>query len=116
MRITPGAIGTVTLTGEADVDVVPGNDFQAANAVTVNNTATSVLSASANTRSVIIKAAAGNTEDCYFGDSGLSNPGVTEDGIPLGAGAAIVLDTSADIYAISQTGSQKVYVAYIAKT
>ena len=96
MRITPGAIGTVTLTGTPDVKVVPPDDFQAANAVTVGATATSVLSSSS--------------------DSGLSNPGVTEDGLPLAAGGAMVLDTTAAIYAISASGSQKVYVAYTAQT
>jgi len=116
MRITPGAIGTVTLTGTPDVKVVPPDDFQAANAVTVGATATSVLSSSSGTRSVLLKAAVGNSEDIYFGDSGLSNPGVTEDGLPLAAGGAMVLDTTAAIYAISASGSQKVYVAYTAQT
>ena len=104
MRITP------------DVNVVVGDDFQAANAGTVGSAATSVLSASANTKSVILQCASTNTEAVYFGDSGLTNPSVTEDGIPVAAGGAIVLDTSADIFGISQTGSQKVYVAYIATT
>ena len=116
MRIVPGAIGTVSLTGTADVSVIPADEFHAANAVTVNNTATTVLTGAASTRSVLLKAAASNSEECFFGDSGITNPGVTEDGLPLAAGAAMVLDTSADIYAISASGSQKVYVAYIAQS
>ena len=116
MRITPGAIGTVTIVGTPDVYSIPGNDFQAVNAVTVGNTATSVLSGASSTRTVIIKADTANSEKVFFGDSGITNPSVTEDGVPLAAGEALTLDTSADIYAISETGSQKVYLSYIAQT
>jgi len=116
MRITQGAIGTVQITGVADVSVTPGSGLESLNAVTVGNTATALQAADTDTLTMVIKAAGSNTEAIYIGDSGLTNPSVTEDGVPLNAGEALTIDTSAALYAISENGSQKAYLLRIAKT
>ena len=116
MRITQGSIGTVQITGDSEVSLLSGAGMQSLNAVTVGNTATILQAADTGTMTMVIKAAAGNGELIYIGDVGLTNPSITEDGVPLSAGEALVIDTSAAIYAISETGSQKAYLVRISKT
>ena len=116
MRITPGAVGTVTIVGGINVVDIPGDTFTSAAPVTVANTATQVQSTNPGTKSVILRAASTNTEDIYVGDSGLTNPGVTEDGTPVAASEVFILTTTADIYAISASGGQKVYVSRVFNT
>ena len=96
--------------------VLSGSGLQSLNAVTVGNTPTLLQAADAGTLTMVIKAAASNSEPIYIGDVGLTNPSVTEDGIPIDAGTAFVMDTSAAIYAISENGSQKAYLVRISKT
>ena len=115
MRITTGAVGTVTIVGGIDTNAIPGNTYTSYGPVTVANTATLVQASAAGNKSVILKAASSNSEAIYIGDSGLTDPGVTEDGTPLSAGEALVLDTSAAVYAISDNGGQKVYLSVISK-
>lgn len=116
MRITQGSIGTVQLTGNSEVSVVPGAGMQSLNAVTVANTATLLQAADTDTVTMVIKAAGSNSEAIYIGDVGLTNPSVTEDGVPLNAGEALTIDTSAALYAISENGSQKAYLLRVSKT
>ena len=113
MRIVPGAIGTVSLTGTADVTVVSGDSFDSVDAITVANTATAIMSTAAGTKWVILKADPDNSEPCYVGDASITNPSVTKNGIPLAPGEALVLDTTADVYAISENGSQTMFVARV---
>jgi len=115
MRITTGAVGTVSIVGAIESDVVSGNTYTSYGPVTVANTATLVTAANADNKSVILKAATGNGESVYIGDSGLTDPGATEDGTPLAAGEALVLDTSAAVYAISDSGGQKLYLSIVSE-
>ena len=116
MRITPGAVGTVEIIGDINVVDIPGDSYESSAPLTIAVTATQVHATSPGTKSVIMKAASGNSEDIYIGDSGLTNPSVTEDGTPMGAGEVFILTTTADIYAISETGGQKLYLSKVFQT
>jgi hypothetical protein len=116
MRITPGAVGTVTLVGDVNVIDIPGDTYESSAPLTIALTATQIHATSAGTKSIIMKAAASNTEDIYIGDSGITNPSVTEDGTPLGAGEVFILTTTADVYAICETGGQKLYLSKVFNT
>ena len=113
MRIVPGAIGTVSLTGTADVAEIPGDSFDSVDAITVANTATVIMATATGTRSVILKADPDNSEPCYVGAARITNPSVTKNGIPLAAGDGMVVTTTADVYAISENGSQTMFVARV---
>jgi len=116
MRITPGAVGTVTIVGTIATENIPGDSYESSAPLTIAITATQIHATSPGTKSVIMKAAAGNTEDIYIGDSGITNPSVTEDGTPVSAGEVFILSTTADIYAISETGGQKLYLSKVFET
>jgi len=115
MRITPGAVGTVTLVGGIDAEVQSGDVFTSSGPVTVGNTATLVQAAATGNITVIMKASKNNSKDVYIGDSGLTDPSVTEDGIPLAGGEALTLDTSAAVYAIAES-NQTLYVSVVSRT
>jgi len=115
MRITPGAVGTVTLVGGIDAEVQSGDVFTSSGPVTVGNTATLVQAAATGNITVIMKASKSNTKDIYIGDSGLTDPSVTEDGVPLAAGEALTLDTSAAVYAVAES-NQTLYVSVVSRT
>lgn len=116
MRITPGAVGTVTIVGNINAQDVPGNTYESLAPVTVGNTATLLHAGAAGTKSIIIKAAGSNSEDIFIGDSNLTDPSATEDGTPMAAGEVFVLTTTAAVYAISDTGSQKAYLSRVFET
>ena len=116
MRITPGAVGTVEIIGDINVIDIPGDSYESSAPLTIALTATQVHATSPGTKSVIMKAAAGNSEDIYIGDSGITNPSVTEDGTPVAAGEVFILSTTADIYAICETGGQKLYLSKVFET
>jgi|TARA_B110000211_G_C14063417_1_gene546630 hypothetical protein len=115
VRITNGSIGTVTIDSVIDANDIPGDTFQSVAPITAANTATLAVAAGAGNKAVMLKAAAANGEDVFIGDSGITNPGVTEDGIPLAAGEAMVINTTAAVYAISASGGQKLYVSRVYK-
>ena len=50
MRITTGAVGTVTIVGGIDVVDIPGDTFSSAAPVTVANTATQVQATNPGTK------------------------------------------------------------------
>lgn len=116
MRITPGAIGTVSIVGAIETDVQSGDVFTSSGPVTVGNTATLVQAAAVGNITVIMKASKNNAKAIYIGDSGLTDPSVTEDGVPLDPGEALTLDTSAAVYAISEAASQKLYLSVVSRT
>ena len=113
MRITQGAIGTVTIVGEIDTIDIPGNSYQSLAPVTVGNTATVLHGGDPGTKSLIIKADVNNSEAIYIGDIGLTDPSVAEDGTPMAAGEVFILTTTAAVYAISDTGGQKAYLSRV---
>ena len=112
MKINPGSAANVSITGDVSVQQLGVNTLTSINPITIANTATEILAAAATTARVYIKAAKTNGEEVYLGDSGLTDPGTTEDGFPLAAGEGVELVVSAAVYGISNTGSQKVYVMY----
>ncbi len=112
MKVNPGSAASVTISGTVEVAQLGVNTLTSIGPITIANTATLILAAAATTARVYIKAATSNTEDVYLGDSGLTDPGTTEDGFPLGAGEGVELVVAAAVYGISDTGSQKVYVMY----
>jgi len=116
MRITPGAVGTVSIVGTIQTEDVPGDSYESLAPVTVANTATLLHAGAAGTKSLIIKAAGTNSEDIYIGDVNLTDPGTTEDGTPMAAGEVFVLTTTAAVYAISDNGSQKAYLSRVFET
>tara|TARA_R110000824_G_scaffold79586_2_gene200446 strand:- start:5449 stop:5799 length:351 start_codon:yes stop_codon:yes gene_type:complete len=116
MRITTGAVGTVTIVGGIDVVDIPGDSYESSAPLTIAVTATQIHATNPGTKSIVMKAAAGNTELVYIGDSGLTNPSVTEDGTPLAAGEVFILTTTADVYAICETGGQKLYLSKVFNT
>lgn len=113
MRITPGAVGTVEIIGTINAQDIPGDSFESLAPVTVANTATVLHAGSSGTKSLIIKAGPDNTEAIFIGDSALTDPGTTEDGTPMAAGEVFILTTTAAVYAISDTGSQKAYLTRV---
>ena len=113
MRITPGAVGTVEVIGTLSTQDVPGDSFESLAPVSVANTATVLHAGAAGTKSLIIKADPDNTESIFIGDSALTDPGTTEDGTPMGAGEVFILTTTAAVYAISDSGSQKAYLSRV---
>jgi hypothetical protein len=115
MRITPGAVGTVTLVGGIDAEVQSGDVFTSSGPVTVGNTATLVQAAAVGNITVIMKASKNNSKAIYIGDSGLTDPSVTEDGVPLDPGEALTLDTAAAVYAIAES-NQTLYVSVVSRT
>ena len=115
MRITPGAVGTVTIVGGINAEVQSGDVFTSSGPVTVTNTATLVQAAATGNITIIMKASKNNSKDVYIGDSGLTDPSVAEDGVPLSAGEALTLDTSAAVYAIAET-NQTLYVSVVSRT
>jgi len=112
MKINPGSASNVSITGDVTVQQIGVNTLTSIGPITISNTATLILAAAATTARVYIKAATSNTEDVYLGDSGLTDPGTTEDGFPLGSGEGVELVVAAAVYGVSDTGSQKVYVMY----
>lgn len=116
MRITTGAVGTVTIVGGIDVVDIPGDSYESLAPVTVANTATLLHAGAAGTKSLIIKADPLNTEAIFIGDANITDPGTTEDGTPMAAGEVFILTTTAAVYAISDTGSQKAYLSRVYNT
>jgi len=115
MRITPGAVGTVTLVGGIDAEVQSGDVFTSSTPVTVTNTATLIQAAATGNITVILKTSKNNSKDVYIGDSALTDPSVTEDGVPLAPGEALTLDTSAAVYAIAES-NQTLYFSVVSRT
>ena len=113
MRITPGAVGTVTIVGAIQTENIPGDSYESLAPVTVANTATLLHAGAAGTKSLIIKADPDNSESIFIGDAGITDPGTTEDGTPMAAGEVFLLTTTAAVYAISDTGSQKAYLSRV---
>tara|TARA_R110000824_G_scaffold89382_3_gene219186 strand:- start:2274 stop:2624 length:351 start_codon:yes stop_codon:yes gene_type:complete len=113
MRITEGAVGTVTLVGDVNVIDIPGDSYESLAPVTVANTATLLHAGAAGTKSLIIKADPDNSEPIFIGDANITDPGTTEDGTPMAAGSVFILTTTAAVYAISDTGSQKAYLSRV---
>ena len=116
MRITPGSVGTVTIVGGIDVVDIPGDSYESSAPLTIAVTATQIHATNPGTKSIVMKASADNSELIYIGDSGLTNPSVTEDGTPLAAGEVFILSTTADVYAICETGGQKLYLSKVFNT
>lgn len=111
MKLTPGSASSVAIIGDVNVVELGGNTFTAVNALTIAATATSIAATSTTRSRLFIKAAGSNTEAVFIGDSGITNPGTTEDGFPLEPGDAIELIVQAEVFGISENGSQKVYLA-----
>lgn len=113
MRITTGAVATVTVEGTIDAIDIPGDSYESLAPVTVGNTATVLHAGAAGTKSLIIKADPDNSEPIFIGDVNITDPGTTEDGTPMVAGEVFILTTTAAVYAISDTGSQKAYLSRV---
>jgi hypothetical protein len=116
VKVNPGSAASVTISGAVDVKQLGADTLTSYGPVTIANTATLIFAAAATTCRVFIQAATSNTEAVYIGDSGLTDPGTTEDGFPLTGGQGLELLTSDAVYGISDTGGQKVYLIVIGQS
>lgn len=109
MFITPGSIGTVTITGEVQTVQKGANNIQDQPALTIGTTPTAVVTANSDVCRAIFRAAIGNTEAIYLGSATITNPLTTEAGYPLEPGEPIELLCSDAIFGISANGGQLLY-------